>query len=118
MILQKHDCQACVILPSLELKFVVHHGPFVVHRIAGRERLLSAAVNVAHRLLKNSVTQQTGYRAYLFVTDAAAQQLRMLPDVGVAHDERYTDVGSVSGIVVGLGTSGSGDAMGPAPTTG
>jgi hypothetical protein len=104
MVLQKHECQACIILPSLELKFVVHHGAFVIHRIAGRERLLSPAVNVAHRLLKNSVTRQTGYRAYLLVTEAAAEQLRFTPQVGVAHEEPYADVGLVTGIVIGLDT--------------
>ena len=32
MVLHMHDCEACMILPSLELKFVVHHGPVVIHR--------------------------------------------------------------------------------------
>jgi len=118
MVLQRHDCQACIILTSLELKFVVHHGPFVVHRIAGREKLQSPAVNVAHRLLKNSITQQTGCRAYLLVTDAAADQLRLMPEVGAAHEERYADVGLVTGIVIGLDAAVSGEGVGPVPTTG
>jgi len=115
MVLQKHDCQACIILPSLELKFVIHHGPFVVHRIAGRERLLSPAVNVAHRLLKNSITRQTGHRAYLFVTDVAAEQLRLAAVAGVAHQEHYADAGLVSGIVIGLDTAKPGEDVAPAP---
>jgi hypothetical protein len=95
MVLDKHDCEACFILPSLELKFVVHQGPFVIHRIAGQQRLLSPTVNVAHRLLKNSITDQTGHRAYLFVTDAAADQLGLLAEAGVSHEEHYADVGVV-----------------------
>ncbi len=118
MVLHKHDCEACMILPFLDLKFVVHHGPFVVHWIAGRQRLLSPAVNVAHRLLKNSVAQQTGRRAYLFVTDAAAERLGLSAEVGVAHQEHYADVGLVTGIVIGVDAAGSDESLGPMPATG
>jgi hypothetical protein len=118
MVLHKHDCEACFILPSLELKFVVHHGPFVTHRIAGRKRLLSPAVNLAHRLLKNSITDQTGHRAYLYVTDAAIEQLGLLPEAGVPHEEHYADVGEVRGIVIGLAAGEAGGAVRPpSPTT-
>jgi hypothetical protein len=117
MVLQRHNCQACVLLPSLELKFVVHHGPFVVHRIGGRQRLLSPAVNLAHRLLKNSITERTGYRAYLFVTDPAAERLNLAATVGVAHEEHYADVGVVTGFVTGIEPAGAGDKVRPNSTT-
>ena len=102
MILQGHECQACMVLTALELKFVVHHGPFVIHQVAGRSRLLSPAVNVAHRLLKNSVTERTGRRAYLLVTDVAAEQVEWSPSLGTPHEERYADAGLVSGVVIAL----------------
>jgi len=103
MVLQRHECQACITLPSLELKFVAHHGTLVVQPIAGRDRLLGPTVNVAHRLLKNSITERTGRRAYLFVTDEAADRLSLGPEAGVGHEEHYPDVGPVAGIVIGLG---------------
>jgi hypothetical protein len=99
---QKHECDACSILPTLDLKFLLHHGPLVVQRIAGRERLLGPAVNLTHRLLKNSVSEQTGRRGYLFTTDEAAEQLGLSPEIGERHEEDYSDVGSVGGTVVGL----------------
>ena len=99
---QKHECDACSILPTLDLKFLLHYGPLVVQRIAGRERLLGPAVNLTHRLLKNSVSEQTGSRGYLFTTDEAAEQLGLSRDIGVRHEENYADVGSVSGTVIGL----------------
>jgi hypothetical protein len=99
---QKHECDACSILPTLDLKFLLHHGPLVVQRIAGRERLLGPAVNLTHRLLKNSVSEQTGRRGYLFTTDEAAERLGLSPEIGERHEEDYSDVGSVSGTVVGL----------------
>jgi hypothetical protein len=104
MAIHKHDCQACMIFPSLELKFVVHHGAFVLQPIAGRERLLGPAVNVAHRLLKNSVTEDTGRRAYLLVTTAAAQRVELAPGTGASHVEHFPDVGTVTGLVFGLGS--------------
>lgn len=116
MILHKHDCQACMIFPSLELKFVVHQGTLVVQRIAGRERLLGPAVNVAHRVLKNSVTEMTGWRGYLFVTEEAAERLELTPDIGVVHEERYADAGLVTGIVIGLDAAATGEATRPGPT--
>ncbi|MEX2547012.1 MAG: DUF2652 domain-containing protein [Chloroflexota bacterium] len=102
MVVHKHECRACFLLPSLELKFVVHHGNFVIQPIAGQTKLLGPTVNVAHRLLKNSVTQQMGSRAYLLVTDAAAGRLHFRPDTGLAHEENYPDVGTVAGRVIGL----------------
>jgi len=102
MVVHKHDCQACFLLPSLELKFVLHHGDFVIQPIAGQARLLGPTVIVAHRLLKNTVTEATGRRAYLLITDAAAVRLNLALDAGVAHVESYPDVGTVVGRVIGL----------------
>jgi hypothetical protein len=59
-------------------------------------------VNLTHRLLKNSVSEQTGRRGYLFTTDEAAERLGLSPEIGERHEEDYSDVGSVSGTVVGL----------------
>jgi hypothetical protein len=101
----KHDCQACMMLPSLELKFVVHRGIVVSQRIAGREQLAGPAVNLAHRLLKNSITERTGLRAYLFVTDAAADMLGLTSAFGMRHEEDYPDTGRISGILVALETA-------------
>jgi hypothetical protein len=50
--------------------------------------LLGPAVNVAHRLLKNSIQARIGYRPYLFLTDAAASGLN-LAEPGVEHREDY-----------------------------
>jgi hypothetical protein len=117
MVLHRHDCDACMTLPSLELKFVVHHGTVVIQSVAGREGLFGPAVNTAHRLLKNSVTEQEGRRAYLFVTETAARQLDPMLEIGVAHEERYADVGSVTGLVVPLKTRGTREARRPTPTS-
>jgi hypothetical protein len=97
--MQGHECSACVLLSSLELKFIVHAGSFVVHQLPTRTHLAGPAVNLAHRLLKNRVTEQTGLRGYALLTDPALELLGLDRSEGVAHSETYADAGAVSGLV-------------------
>jgi uncharacterized protein YndB with AHSA1/START domain len=64
------DCDACTRMPALDLKFVVHHGPVVRQRVAGRDELLGRDVILVHRLLKNEIAAATGIRAYAAYTKA------------------------------------------------
>jgi len=57
-------CNACVRIPHLNLKFVVHHGTILRQRVAGQEELLGPDVILVHRLLKNDVIASTGIEAY------------------------------------------------------
>jgi hypothetical protein len=67
----------------------------VEHDVAGSRELIGSDVILAHRLLKNTVTETHRLRGYALVTDACADILglsgRRLP-----HVERYDDVGEVS----------------------
>jgi class 3 adenylate cyclase len=96
-----HICTACPAVSTLDLKMVLHRGQVVRQTVGVSSELLGPAVNVAHRLLKNTVQAQIGFRPYLFMTDAAAGGLG-LPQVGVEHHEEYADVGRVGGRVVDL----------------
>jgi class 3 adenylate cyclase len=96
-----HLCTACPVVGSLELKMVLHRGQVVRQTVGSRSELLGPAVNVAHRLLKNTVQSRIGYRPYVFLTDSARIGLG-LAEVGLAHREEYADVGSVSGRLVEL----------------
>lgn len=97
-----HICTACPVVGSLDLKMVLHRGQAVRQSVGSQTELLGPAVNVVHRLLKNSVQARLGYRPYVFLTDAAANGLR-LTELGVEHREDYPDVGSISGRAVELG---------------
>jgi Protein of unknown function (DUF2652) len=99
---QGHDCTACVLLGSLELKFAVHAGSFVVQELPTRTHVAGPAVILAHRLLKNAVPERTGLRGYALLTDPALELLGLDPSDGVAHSETYADVGTVSGRVFEL----------------
>ena len=105
--MQEHECSACVLLGSLELKFIVHAGTFVVQQLPTRTHVAGPAVNLAHRLLKNRVTDETGLRGYALLTDAALELLGLDPSDGVSHAESYGDAGAVSGRVFELARSAS-----------
>lgn len=94
-----HICTGCPVVGSLDLKMVLHRGQAVRQVVGANPELLGPAVNVTHRLLKNSIQSRLGYRPYLFVTDAAAAGLG-LTSVGVEHLEDYPDVGPVHGRVI------------------
>ncbi len=56
------DCNSCSLVNGLDLKFVLHHGDYVLQRIVGREELAGPEVIVAHRLLKNHARDVVGAR--------------------------------------------------------
>src|SRR3954452_842411 len=98
------ECNACVRIPDLDLKFVVHQGVTIVQRVAGRQELLGSDVIVVHRLLKNDVVERLGVRAYALVTERCVEPVALEPlALGmVPHVERYDHVGDVPGWVLDL----------------
>jgi uncharacterized protein YndB with AHSA1/START domain len=96
------DCYACTRMPTLDLKFVVHHGRVARQRMAGREELVGSDVIVVHRLLKNTVHEALGLGAYAFYTDACVRAMG-IEDPRAAglleQHETYDVVGEVIGWV-------------------
>src|SRR5205085_4174647 len=58
------ECTACVRIPDLDLKFVVHQGSAIQQKIAGRQEFVGSDVILAHRLLKNEAVETLGMGAY------------------------------------------------------
>jgi uncharacterized protein YndB with AHSA1/START domain len=91
-------CNACANVKSLDLKFFIHSGEFVLQRIGGINQLVGSDINLIHRLLKNSVTAETGVRAYVLCTEAAIEDLGV--DVAtqdmVDHHETAPDFGRIT----------------------
>ncbi len=88
-------CNACRNMNQLDLKFFLHHGPYATQLMAGRTELQGAEVIRLHRLMKNSVTAETGIKAYALVTGQAADAIG-LPDFFAAttrHVEKSGDFG-------------------------
>lgn len=98
------DCNACRLIPSLDLKFVSHSGRFVRNQVAGSEELTGTDVVIAHRLLKNTVREQLGVHGYSLLTEACVTELGLDPVIlGMAeHRESYDDVGEIVAYVQDL----------------
>ena len=90
-------CDACARISTLDLKFVVHAGPFVIQSIAGREELVGSEVVLAHRLLKSGAAEAVGSTAYALITESAARRVD-LPTHGAVplteHVDHYEPVGA------------------------
>jgi hypothetical protein len=95
-------CHACAAIDSLGLKFIGHHGSYVIEHEADREDLAGPDVILIHRLLKNSISDDDGPQGYAFLTDACLSQMSSslaLP----THSETYESFGETSGGVHDLG---------------
>lgn len=94
-------CNACANVSGLDLKFFVHYGSFAIQPVGDIRQLMGTDVNLVHRLLKNSVTADTGIGAYLLLTESAVDALGL--DSGaegmVAHKEVVADFGEISVMV-------------------
>ena len=91
------ECNACVRIPDLDLKFVVHYGAAIIQKVAGRQELLGTDVIVAHRLLKNDVVGKLGIAAYALVSQRCIDASDIDPvALGmVEHTETYDRIGDV-----------------------
>jgi hypothetical protein len=45
------ECRACRSIPRLDLKFLAHHGAYIVQQVANINELVGSDVNLIHRLL-------------------------------------------------------------------
>ena len=98
------ECNACRLIPNLNLKFVAHSGRFVRNVVAGSEELTGSDVVVVHRLLKNTVKEHLGFLGYALFTDSSVTAFGLDPLIlGMRrHPESYDDVGEIIGYVEDL----------------
>ena len=81
------SCDACLSIGRLELKFVLHHGGYIVQSVAGHQELLGPDVTISHLLLKNHVADLIGRSAYALVTESAVAHL----DLPLEHARPITE---------------------------
>jgi class 3 adenylate cyclase len=90
--IQRHStctCNACRSVLLLDLKVIVHYGEYILQEVAGSRKPLGSDVNLVHRLLKNSVSEATGWHAYALLTEPAVERLRIPVDGLHAQIETY-----------------------------
>jgi hypothetical protein len=80
-------CNACEVKNTLDLKFVLHHGSYIVQSIGTHVEVLGPDITVAHRLLKNTAISQVGAPAYALFTEVTEAAL----DLDLADGVRFTE---------------------------
>ena len=88
-------CKACSNIPSLDLKFICHTGEFIIQKVSGITEMVGTDVNLVHRLSKNHVTEQTGWKAYILFTAQCLEKLQLNNINTVASTETYEHLGEI-----------------------
>ncbi len=98
------ECRACKNMGKLDLKMCIHYGEYIIQTLGDREELLGADVIVPHRMLKNTVIEKTGVKAYALFSEAAAGALRLaeLSQPLIPHSETYEHLGELKMLVYDL----------------
>ncbi len=96
------ECNACRAIPSLDLKFLAHHGDYIQQSVTGIKELVGSDVNLIHRLLKNHVSEATGWRAYALLTEKFLGHLDVKPEGMFECSETYEHLGDVKVFALNL----------------
>ncbi|HJR81738.1 MAG TPA: DUF2652 domain-containing protein [Anaerolineales bacterium] len=95
-------CRACRALPTLDLKFMVHHGDFIVQQVAGIRDLMGTDVNLVHRLAKNRVAESTGWKGYALFTNQGLARIQADKESFVQQTESYEHLGEVKTYIMDM----------------
>jgi hypothetical protein len=95
-------CRACQNIPSLDLKFIMHHGDYILQQVRSIREMVGSDVNLIHRLLKNHVAEATGWRAYLMITEACLSHLDLKLEGAYEQMESYEHLGEIKTINIDL----------------
>lgn len=100
------DCNACILIPRLDLKYFIHHGEYVVRRIAGTEELTGPDVILVHRMMKGTAGEAIGKPAYAAYTGTTLAVMGMNPEMlrFLPHTDHFDDIGDIEVFVQDLDT--------------
>ena len=98
------DCKACKAIPTLDLKFIVHYGDFIIQQVAGIKDLLGTDVNLIHRLAKNHVAESTGWQGYVLFTNQGLERMQTDKQAFIQQMESYEHLGEVATYVMDMHT--------------
>ena len=90
-------CNACRNLPNLDLKFFIHFGSYMMQKLGNFTELVGNDVNLVHRLAKNRIKEETGFKAYAAFTKSVISTLGLtdFQNSLTRHRETFADVGEV-----------------------
>ena len=95
------QCGACLLIPRLDLKIIVHHGTVAHQEMLGMDELVGPDVVLVHRLMKNDVEEATGTKAYALLTDSALKATALEPELldMIEFEAEFEDIGPQMGWV-------------------
>ena len=98
------ECNACIRIPTLDLKFFVHEGEYIVREIARSEELTGPDVILIHRLSKGTAGAMIDKTAYAVYTKTTLDAMAMDPSIlgFLPHREVFADIGVVDVFVQDL----------------
>lgn len=85
-------CNACRNIPSLDLKVIAHHGNYIFQQVRTIREMVGSDVNLVHRLLKNRVSEATGWRAYMLFTRQCLEHMNMVLEDAHKQAESYDNL--------------------------
>lgn len=88
-------CNACRNISTLDLKFIAHHGDYIVQQVRDIHELVGSDVNLVHRLLKNHLNEATGWRAYIMLTEPCLDHLKVGHESAYELIEEYEHLGKI-----------------------
>jgi len=100
-------CRACRSVPDLDLKFLVHHGDYAARSVGSGYELSGLDVNlVRQRLLKNHVSEATGWTGYAVFSEKSLAHLGVRPEALRVHAQSgaYEHIGEVKTFSLNLRT--------------
>ncbi|MAY79828.1 MAG: hypothetical protein CL930_03490 [Deltaproteobacteria bacterium] len=86
-------CDCCSQMTQLKVKAIVHHGPFLIKKVAGFREIAGQEIIRAHRLLKNTIDSDQ----YLLLTDSVNTLAKASSIIPIeSHQEEDPDLGSTT----------------------
>lgn len=95
-------CKACQAIPSLDIKFLIHHGEYILQQVAGIRDLLGSDVTLIHRLAKNSVSETMGWHGYVLLTDQSLECMQASKKPFIKQTEEYEHLGMVDTYIMDM----------------
>jgi hypothetical protein len=95
-------CAACARASTLDLKFILHAGKYVLQEIAGSRELSGPDVVMAHRLLKNQAAALMGHGGYVLLSAPAVNRLDVPVTGAIPMTETYEHYPPIDTFAVAL----------------
>jgi hypothetical protein len=98
-------CNACLAIPTLDLKFLVHHGEYVAQQAEHGVQLGGLQVQlVRDRLLKDQVDSSNGSQAYALFTEQSLEHMNVQPNEMRKGSSTYPHIGEIRSAYIDLAT--------------